>query len=150
MSGLDRREGASAMRQAARAVLISVAVMLAYHLVTASVARGLGMTWRQAAWFELGFLALYAGAGFMAARRTGRVWIGIVAGVAAGLADVLVGWWITAIIYRPMRIQFDHVDARAEFIESMVIVSAWAALAGAAGGWLSRRPWRRGRSVAPA
>jgi hypothetical protein len=137
------------VRDAARAALTAAAVMLAYHVVTASVARGLELTWRQASWFELGIYLLYVASGFIASRWSGRLWVGIAAGVAAGLADAFVGWHITAILFRPMRIQYDYAEAVPDFIQFVVVFSALAGIAGAVAGRLSLLRWRRPRNAVP-
>jgi hypothetical protein len=128
---------------------LAAAVMLAYHLVTASVARGMGLAHEQAKWFELGIWFIYVAAGFVAGLRS-SLRAGMAAALAAGLADGVLGWRITAAIYQPMRIWFDHDAAEFTFAVEMLVISAIMGAMGAGAGTLFRRLGRRGRTAAAA
>lgn len=125
------------LRDVLRLALAAAVVMLAYHVVTASVSRGLALHWRQARWFEPGIWFIYVAAGFVAARRSGRFCAGVAAAAAAGLADGVLGWRITAAIYRPMRIVFDHDGAEAGFATEILVLSTVLGIFAAAAGKLS-------------
>lgn len=127
------------MNQLIRAAMTAAAAMLAYHLVTASVARGVGMAYEQAIWLEVGIWFIYFAAGFIAAWRFRRMWAGIIVALGAAVADGVVGWRVTAAVYQPMRIIFDNPVAEFEFALEMLVLSAILGGAGAVAGRAARR-----------
>ncbi len=136
------------MSSGARSAVAAGLVLLAYSLVSAILARGLGLTWRQAAWLNMGNWLIYLAAGFAAAWRSSRIWTGLAAAVAAGLADGLMGWRINWAISRLPRFFRDHDGAEFTFLFEALLVATVLGTAGAVAGWLAGRLRGRVRSAA--
>lgn len=126
------------MKDAARPALTAASVMLAYHVVTASVSRGLGLGEERAKWFELGIWLIFSAAGFATAWRFRHTGMAMAVVLTAGLADGVLGWRITAAIYQPMRIVYDNPNAESEFAIEVLVIAAIMGSVGAAGGRLLR------------
>lgn len=127
------------MRHLPRLLLLTFSGTLAYHLVTALVSLAMGLSWRQAAFWEPGLAIIMLASGAAAQRVTGRVWLGPLVGMAAGLAHGTLGWQITAeITGTGLPGGADHVNARQEFLESWLHLSAVLGGAGSAAAWMLR------------
>jgi hypothetical protein len=82
-----------------RAPIFAFLGVLAYHLVTAILARILGLSHHAAEIVsELGVIAICFGAGFVTARASQVGSLGIVAALGAGLAHGTFGWRLSAAI----------------------------------------------------
>lgn len=82
-----------------RSEVVSFVGTLVYHLATAILARMLALPDRPAATVsELGVVLIALGLGLIAARASGTIWRGVLAGLAAGLAHGTLGWRISAAI----------------------------------------------------
>jgi hypothetical protein len=123
-----------------RAAVVAYGAVLAWHLATASMAAALGLSFRAAATADLGLPLIFGACGYLWARATGRMRIGVAAALAAGLSHGTLGWRIAvAIRGGGLPGGEDHAYARQEFVVQWLAVALYAGVAGAAAAWLQAR-----------
>ena len=116
-----------------RIALIGAAAVVAFDTLASFAARSAGIPY---VWASLGSLFLYAAVGYLAARTSlnRQVRAAALAGLAVGLTDATVGWFVSWVI-GPGRVAGGMTVAQWVFTAAFValISSGLAALGGIAG-----------------
>jgi hypothetical protein len=130
-----------------RAPILAFIAVLAYHLLTAILARLLGLPRGAAETVsEFGVVLICFGAGLVTARASQVGIMGVVAALAAGLAHGTFGWRLTdAIRGGGLPGGADHARAELEFFIEWLVVAGVLGFAGAGAASLLGR--RRVRSA---
>jgi hypothetical protein len=121
------------MNPFSRVVLFGALVVLAFDVIAATASRMLDFPY---GFVALGSYLIYAAAGHFAARATGSISRGALAGFAVGLVESTLGWLLSAVI-GPGR----PIGAAAEpllIAVAVVVVPVSAAFAGFVGAAISR------------
>lgn len=125
-----------------RVIIIGGIGILAYQAIAAATAGAVQVAYTK---FAFGSYAIYAAAGYFAARRGPVIW-GVLAGAAVAAIEAVAGWRLAAVVGPDIvRLGLDEAHAGRSWVSLALVIVAVGAMLGLLGGLLAL--WRR-RSAA--